>query len=47
MHRNINFVKKFRRNLSLAVLIALVLIKKKACKGGGKLYRKMLLVMGG
>ena len=31
IHRNIDFVKKFRQNLSLAVLIALVLIKKKAC----------------
>ena len=31
MHRNIDFVKKIRQNLSLAVLIALVLIKEKAC----------------
>ena len=33
IHRNIDFVKKFRRNLSLAVLIALVLIKKSEYMG--------------
>ena len=44
MYRNINFVKTFRQNLSLAVLIALVLIQKKACMGmitcvGDEIYR--------